>query len=253
MITDKIERERKFHNERFSQRRDPRDHLNKWYGALRHGTERQNGLVLHYAAGKDVLEYGCADGALSLDCLALPRTCRSLTGIDISEVAIAKANARCNQSGLNNASFLVMDAEAMTLPNHSFDLVFGRGIVHHLDLNKCFSEIARVLRPNGVAIFAEPVGHNPLLNLYRTYTPDIRTDDEHPLRMSDFALARKYFAKVETKFYGFFSVASVLLDSSTAGVLYRLGKLCDDVILRVPFIGRYAWHCLIVCRHEQVS
>ena len=250
MSEDIIERERRFHNERFSHDVDPRTGLNKWYASVRHGPEMQNALVRQHARNKTVLEYGCSDGALSLDELYLPAQCHSLTGIDISDVAIKKATAKATKAGLTNARFLTMNAEAMTFPDQSFDLVFGRGIVHHLDLQKCFGEISRVLRPNGVAIFCEPMGCNPIINLYRRRTPNIRTPDEHPLLMADFALARRNFARVDTTFYGLFSVASVFLDATANGIPYRLSKAFDDLILRLPIVKQYAWHCLIVCHKD---
>jgi SAM-dependent methyltransferase len=195
-----------------------------------------------------VLEYGCADGSLSLCELDLPQRCRSLTGIDISAVAIAKANAEIQYAGLTNARFMVMDAEATTFADQSFDLVFGRGILHHLDLTKCFSEIARVLRPGGLGIFSEPLGTNPVVNAIRNRTPDLRTADEHPFKMEDFEIARRSFAKVEIKFYGLFSAASALIDATAKGLPYRIGKAIDDVVLGIPVVRRYAWHCLLLCQ-----
>lgn len=246
--SERLERERQFHDERFSQAQDPRHGLNKWYAAVRHGVELQNDLVLQHSIGKDVLEYGCADGSLSLCELNLPQRCRSLTGIDISAVAITKASARFERTGLTNARFLVMDAEATTFADESFDLVFGRGILHHLDFTKCFPEIARVLRPGGFGIFSEPLGTNPIVNAIRNRTPDLRTADEHPFTMEDFEIARRSFAKVDIRFYGLFSAASALIDATAKGLPYRLGKAIDDVILRIPVVRRYAWHCLLLCQ-----
>jgi ubiquinone/menaquinone biosynthesis C-methylase UbiE len=249
MSYDVSERERRFHNERFLQETDPRSGLNKWYAAIRHGSERQNALVRQYAKNKEVLEFGCADGTLSFE-MNLPFRCKTLTGIDISDVAIEKAKIKTTSLETNNTRFLTMNAEEMTFDDQSFDLIFGRGILHHLDLQKCFSGIERVLRSNGVAIFCEPMGHNPILNLYRNRTPDIRTPDEHPLRMADLTLARRYFSRVETMFYGLFTVASVFLDATVDGFLYRSSKALDDFILNLPVVRRYAWHCLIVCRKD---
>ena len=85
MSDSKIERERAFHNQRFSQDIHARAHLDKWYAACRHGPELQSRLLLETVGGKDVLDYGCGEGLLSVDDLMLPGRCRSFTGIDISE------------------------------------------------------------------------------------------------------------------------------------------------------------------------
>ena len=82
-------------------------------------------------------------------------------------------------------------------------------------------------------------------NLYRSRTPEMRTEDEHPLMTSDLVLAQRHFTRVERKFYGMFSVASVLLDQTANGAPYRLGKAIDNLVLRAPGLGQYAWHCLI--------
>jgi len=90
---DKIENEKSFHNERFANSVDPRAVLDKWYRAVRYGSEKQDAFVLERSAGKKVLEYGCSDGGYSVDFLRLPEKCTFLTGIDISDVAIEKVEA----------------------------------------------------------------------------------------------------------------------------------------------------------------
>lgn len=242
---DIVARERKFHNERFAQEQDPRQHLDKWYWAIRHGAMQQDTVVRRLAADADVLEYGCSTGGWSLDDLHLPAICRSLKGIDISDVAVQRANQRAKELENSNASFFAMNAEEMTFPDSSFDLVYGRGIIHHLDLDKCYREISRVLRPGGTAVFYEPLGHNPLLNAYRNRTPDIRTIDEHPLVMSDFDLASRYFTKVDIRYFGLFSVASALLPSMLRDPAYAVGRAVDSLVLKIPYVGRFSWHALI--------
>ena len=244
-----VDRERDFHNERFAQAEDPRKHLDKWYWAIRHGAMQQDTQVKELATGADVLEYGCSTGGWSLDALQLPAVCRSLVGIDISDVAVERANSRARQIGAaNRAQFLAMNAEAMEFPDASFDLVYGRGIIHHLDLERCFAEVSRVLRPGGVASFFEPMGHNPVLNAYRRRTPDIRTPDEHPLLVTDFALARRYFADVEVRYFGLFSVASAMVPSVARGVTYAAGCGIDALVLTLPYVNRFAWYALVSLR-----
>jgi ubiquinone/menaquinone biosynthesis C-methylase UbiE len=40
----------------------------------------------------------------------------------------------------------VLEAENLSFSNDSFDLVCGSGILHHLDLNRSYKEIQRVLK-----------------------------------------------------------------------------------------------------------
>jgi SAM-dependent methyltransferase len=66
------------------------------------------------------------------------------------------------------------DATNLPFPDQSFDGVFGVSILHHIrecdmangdkepnDRKKVWSEIARVLRPNGWFAFCEPNAYNP--------------------------------------------------------------------------------------------
>jgi SAM-dependent methyltransferase len=245
VVDERIQRERDHHNDRFGRVEDPRRYLDKWYATIRHSSFKLDDLVRAASVNKVALEYGCADGSVSLDEMKLPQIAAEVIGIDISEKAIEKANADAQRRGYANARYLAMNAEEMEFADKSFDVVFGRGILHHLDLDKSLSDIARVLRPGGKAMFIEPMAYNPILNHYRNKTPDIRTVDEHPLVVSDFKLARRYFSKVDVTFYGLFSVASGFVNG-TWGWPYRVGKAIDNIVLRVPFIGKYAWYTLLV-------
>ena len=82
-------------------------------------------------------------------------------------MAVEKARKKAEHDTVTGVSFLVMDAESMKFEDKTFDVVYGSGILHHLNIDKAYRELARVLKPDGVAIFIEPLGHNPLINLYR--------------------------------------------------------------------------------------
>jgi SAM-dependent methyltransferase len=240
------EQEREFHNQRFGGEGDPRDGLGKWYTAVDSAFRRQSELIQQAPGHIKILEYGCADGRLSLLEEPLAERFSQFCGIDLSDRAIARARETAASLGLSGRRFEVMDAEAMTFPDGEFDLVFGRGIVHHLDLNKCFGEIARVLRPGGVAIFVEPMGHNPALNWYRSRTPALRTPDEHPLLMADFERAKRFFAKVELSFFGLSTLLAVPLRETKVGApAMKLCEAADSYLLRVPLIQRNAWFVLM--------
>ena len=244
---ERLEAERQFHNERFGQEHDKREGLNKWYRAIAAGAEEQNRLIREWGRDKTVLEYGCADGALSILEQSFAGIAKAFHGIDISDQAIEKARARAAERGLGNCHFEVMNAEAMTLADDSFDLVFGRGIIHHLDLQRAFPEIARILRPGGRALFFEPMGHNPLINRFRDRTPDLRTPDEHPLLNADFVLARRYFRTVEHRPYGLLTLGAVPFHRTVLGdPLLALCGVLDKIVFTVPMLRKQAWYSLMV-------
>lgn len=236
----RVEHERDFHNARFTE--EVRDAQGKYYASIKHGSAQFERRVMSLAAGADVLEYGCGSAVQGLK---VADVARSLTGIDISDVAIAEANAAAHRRGLANTAYVTMDAEDMTFAPASFDLVFGRGIIHHLDLERCFSNIARVLRPGGKAVFWEPLGHNPVLNRYRDLTPDARTPDEHPLLRSDFELAAHFFELTKLRFYGLTTILSVpVRDTKVGNALLRVTSALDDLLFISP-LRWLAWYSLI--------
>ena len=94
---------------------------------------------------------------------------------------------------------------------NEFDLVYGTGILHHLQINQCLNEISRVLKPGGRLLFIEPLGTNPFINFYRYLTPGSRSKDEHPLLKEDFDNINRKFSKMEIKYYGFFTLVFFFL------------------------------------------
>jgi SAM-dependent methyltransferase len=234
---DRIARERDFHNERFGATEErPED---SYYFAVEAAATAYWRLVRQAAVGKDVLEYGCSNGGRSID---LARSAKHVTGIDISDVAIAQASRDAEHRSLSNVSFKVDNAEKMGLADASFDLVFGSGILHHLVLETALKEVRRVLRVGGKAIFFEPLGHNPMINLYRNRTPQSRTVDEHPLVKSDFDLIARHFSKCGTRFFGLSTLAAIPFRGKPAGRVVRsVGEKIDNVLLSLPGLKWQAW------------
>lgn len=200
-------------------------------------------LVLKDCAGKRVLEYGCG---LGLETMTLVERGATVVGIDISEVAVAQARRRVGASAAGKISFVQADAEALQFGDGEFDIVCGTGILHHLDLDRAMREVERVLRPGGRAVFYEPVGHNPLLNLYRWLTPGSHTRDEHPLLMREIRAIGKTFRQADAHFFDFFSIFSIPFLRFKAGVaMLRAFEWMDRYLLRaVPLLR--AWGGVVV-------
>jgi len=247
LALDRINSEREFHNARYGSGEDARAHLNRFYVAISDGDRRFRRLVFDQARDRKVLEYGCADGTSAVFEMKTPQIAAEFCGIDISDQSIGLAREKAAAAGYKNCEFRVMNAEQMQFPEGSFDLVYGHGILHHLDLEKSFAEICRVLRPGGSAVFMEPLGHNPVLNWYRDRTPSLRTADEHPLVSRDLALARRYFAGVHIEFAGLTTMLAIPfqrtpLARTSLAVLAEV----DRLLFRSRTIGMHAWYALLM-------
>ncbi len=168
---DRKQRERDYHNATFAEA--PRPRGISAYQLIHDSRAFFEASVRRFAAGARVLEYGSGPTARTS---MLASSAREIVGIDLSEVAVQAAAERARSAGLN-ASYRVMDAETLDFPDQSFDLVASVAVLHHLDLDRAYGEIARVLKPSGHAVFMEPLGHNPFINLYRWVTPKLRTPD----------------------------------------------------------------------------
>jgi SAM-dependent methyltransferase len=147
---------------------------------------------------KDVLDFGCGHGMASI---VLARRGANVTGIDLSPGYVAEARARAVANRVS-VRFLQADGEHLPFADRSFDAVWGCAILHHLNLDVAGRELRRVLRPGGVAVFCEPWGGNPFLNLARwklPYPGKERTPDERPLRRSDLRPLRANFRSVEAR------------------------------------------------------
>lgn len=242
----RLESERNFHNERVAQ--DARESVHGMYSTIKECFADYRQMVASLSKGKRVLEYGCNKGEKSL---RLAGQCSHIDGIDISDAAVQSARTEATRLGITNATFAVMDAEHLEFEDESFDMIFGSGIIHHLVLTRAYGELSRVLKRGGVAVFAEPLGHNPFINSYRDRTPELRTPDEHPLMRSDVSLARDYFDSVSCQTYGLATLAAVpVLKTPLAKPIMALGRGVDSVLLKVPGLKWWAWYSLLVFRRN---
>ena len=135
---------------------------------------RQAAIVAAERVGGRILEVGVGTG------ISLPqysRTCR-LCGVDISEPMLRKAQERVAEFDLSNVEGLwVMDAEHMSFPDNSFDVVVAQYVVTTApNPEATLDEFARVLKPGGEIILVSRVGAEAGLrrSLERWFAPAAR-------------------------------------------------------------------------------
>jgi tocopherol O-methyltransferase len=94
----------------------------------------------------DILDIGCGFGASSL--FLAEKFNATVTGITISPVQVEIAKQAAAEHHLD-ATFLLMDAEAMNF-DRQFDFLWSvESISHYQDLRKFFASVAKLLKPNG--------------------------------------------------------------------------------------------------------
>lgn len=124
----------------------------------RQSVRRMNEIIAqkaHIERGEQVADFGCGVGGTAI-MLARDWGCRA-AGCTISErqVELARANAR--RFGVENAvSFAVADYAATPYSDKSFDAVLMlESACHAADKRALLSEVARVLKTGGRAVFSD--------------------------------------------------------------------------------------------------
>lgn len=242
----RLEREAAFHDQTAED--ETREPAAKFYAATRTSHDFYIDTIRNYARGGDVLDYGCGTGERTC---TIARSGAHVIGIDISSGAIAVAAQKVREAHLEDRIELrVMNAEALEFADASFDVVCGTSILHHLDLDASYREIRRVLKPGGVAVFDEPLGHNRLINWYRRRTPQMRTVDEHPMLIEEIEKARDVFAQIDVRYFHIASLATVpLRNTALFKPLYAVAEAIDRGIMTlVPPMRRWAWRVVMILR-----
>jgi phosphatidylethanolamine/phosphatidyl-N-methylethanolamine N-methyltransferase len=143
------------------------------FGAVfEHG--RHAAIAAAERIGGRILEVGVGTG------LSLPYYSSDvrLSGVDISEPMLRKAQQRVSELGLKNVETLaVMDAEHMEFPDDSFDVVVAQYVITTVpNPEATLDEFARVLKPGGEIVLVSRVGAEAGLRraLERWFAPAAR-------------------------------------------------------------------------------
>ncbi|MCS7021572.1 MAG: methyltransferase domain-containing protein [Gemmataceae bacterium] len=247
---DRLELERRFHDRQAARRAMALgDKGDAWRvdaeAYLHHESWVRPALArLGPLTGRRVLDYGCGHGMAAV---VLAHWGATVTALDIAAGYLAEAQRRARA---NNVVIhcVQADAEALPFAAGAFEAIWGHAILHHLQIAQAAAEVARVLRPGGVAVFCEPWGGNPLLEAARRYLPypgKDRTPDERPLTRGRLKPLYRHFEQVSLEGFQLLSWVG------------RLGYLPGLKVLRAVeewVLHRYpTWHnwcryVVITCR-----
>ncbi len=191
--------------------------------------------------GVHALEIGCGTGLFTE---IFADTGAFVTAVDISAELLEAARGK----GLDpeRVRFIEKPFEECEVDG-PFDAVIGSSILHHLDLRRSFSKIFDLLKPGGVACFAEPNMLNPQI-LVQKNVPWIKKalgdspDETAFVRWTLAAfLEGKGFVEVDIRPFDW--LHPLTPEGLVLGVS-RLGKILEEI----PGVREFAGSLLIRCR-----
>jgi SAM-dependent methyltransferase len=212
--------------------------------------------------GKRVLDYGCgaAEGGVYF-----AKQGASVVGIDVSPGMLKAAHKLAAHHGVTIETRQVQ-GERIPGDDGEFDLIYGNGVLHHVDLSRARPELARIMKPTGKGCFIEPLSYNPVIEVYRRIADTVRTPDEHPLSFPDIESFRASFGDVSHREFWLTSLAvflrfflwervdprkerywkKIYTDAQRLSSFYTpLAQLDAQILARLPVLGRLCWNTVI--------
>lgn len=219
--------------------------------------------------GKKLLDLGCGLGEASVYF--------ALQGAEVtaSDLSPGMLEATCQLARSHGVSVTphVAAAEDLQLPPEArFDVIYAGNLLHHVDIEATLRRVKPHLKPGGLFVSWDPLAYNPAINVYRKRAMDVRTEDEHPLTVRDIRLFKKYFPKMETRYFWLTTLVifvimalvqrrnpnkerfwkTVIDECDRWAPLYRPLELLDRLLLRaLPPLRLLCWNVVVIAENER--
>lgn len=204
---------------------------------------------LQPATGERILDIGCGEGK---ETLALARKNLCVISIDLSFTQLQRVRQLIYEKHPSaNVHFIQANAEELPFAADAFRIIYGKAILHHLDLGLAARQIQRLLQPAGRASFAEPLAHHPIIWLGRRLTPKLRTQDEHPLTFQELDNFAHAFAQAKTAVFFLLAPLAYGLrllpggERSFRWFHYNLQKVDSWLLTKYPVLNRLTWYGVV--------
>jgi 2-polyprenyl-3-methyl-5-hydroxy-6-metoxy-1,4-benzoquinol methylase len=215
--------------------------------------------------GRTLLDVGCGLGEAAVY-FALEGA--AVTATDISP-GMCDATQRLAQANHTTLSTHVSAAEDLGIAQDvKFDIIYTGNTLHHVDIATTMPKLLKHLKPDGVFVSWDPVAYNPAINHYRRHAMEVRTEDEHPLRLCDIRAVRSSFRESHTRWFWLTTLCvflymrfiqrrdpnkerywkKVIEEADQWRWLYRPLELLDRALLLIPFLRPLCWNVVIFGR-----
>ncbi len=176
--------------------------------------------ILGNLEGKRLLDYGAGDGWNTI-CFAKAKA--NVHAIDISEKGIELIKKKAQANGVEQyVTAEVQNCYKTHFQTNTFDIIYGGGVLHHLDIEAAGQEISRILHPRGVAVFFEPIRETKIMDSIKAIVLRLlnrkaleETESETPLTYERINQLRQYFNVVNFRQFNALSSASLLINSES--------------------------------------
>jgi 2-polyprenyl-3-methyl-5-hydroxy-6-metoxy-1,4-benzoquinol methylase len=209
------------------------------------------GSIMPELKGKKVLDYGAGDGWNTI-CFA--KGDAEVWAIDISDKAIELIKKKARKNSVEFAvKAEVRNCYETGFENNMFDIIYGGGILHHLDMDLAGRELGRILKSSGIAIFREPYRETKMMDvvkriilLFIKKRVSETTEKEAPLKGNKIKKLKNYFECVSLEYFDALSSLNLFIHSQKIKKL--LGKVDQLLIRKVPGFAKLCRTVIIELR-----
>ncbi|HPH97465.1 MAG TPA: class I SAM-dependent methyltransferase [Anaerolineaceae bacterium] len=218
---------------------------------------------------KTLLDIGCGLGEASVY-FAVKGA--EVTAVDVSrdmltEVSLLaesyKTRVRTHRASIDHLHFP---------KGEKFDVIYAGNVFHHVNISTALDEIISLMTDESILVCWEPVAYNPIINIYRKIATHVRSDDEHPLTLSDIDQFRQYFSSVEVEWFWLTTLVifilmffwqrrnpnnerfwkAVVVEGEKWAWLYKPLAAIDHWLISVfPFLGPLCWNVVIIAKQPK--
>ncbi|HEY0863432.1 MAG TPA: class I SAM-dependent methyltransferase [Lacunisphaera sp.] len=215
--------------------------------------------------GRTLLDVGCGLGEASVY-FALRGA--DVTASDISPGMCDAARRLAEHNGVKIRTHVSASEDLGFPADTKFDVIYTGNTLHHVDIAATMPLLLKHLKPDGVFVSWDPVAYNPAINYYRRNAMEVRTEDEHPLRLADIRAVRSHFKESRIAWFWLSTLLifiimkfvqrrdpnkerywkKVVEEADQWAWLYWPLEELDRLLLHIPFLRPLCWNVVIVGR-----